>query len=577
MVSMKADRKRWIAIARGDEPADLVLTGGLVLSVFTNEVLPRDVAIADGHVVGLGDYTAANTIDVSGRYLVPGFIDGHCHIESSKLNVDEFARAVLQCGTTTVVVDPHEMANVLGLEGIEYMLQASEGIPLGVFVMMPSCVPASRFESPTVELSAHDFIGPLAHPRVLGIAEMMNYPAVIDAEPSTLDKLAMTNWQHIDGHAPGVSGPRLNAYVVAGPATDHECVTLEEALEKRRLGMWIMIREASMIRNLVDLLPLVTRYGTENTMFVTDDREVDTLLHEGHVNSMVRLAVQHGLPAPDAVKLASLNVARCHGITGIGAIAPGYFADICVLPDLQSFVPDLVFKAGRIVSEAGVVRDFPAFPIPRSVLDTVHIPVLSPVDLEVRPATGGSPSIRVVDLIPNQVVTGSGTAAAAIADGVIVADPERDLAKLVVVERHHASGQIGIGFVRGFELRRGAFASTVAHDAHNIVAAGVNDADIIAAVNRLAEIGGGLAVVMDGVVLADLPLPIAGLMSDRPAREVDAGIRRLEGALASLGVIIATPFMYLSFLALSVIPELRVTDQGIVDVNQFELVPLVNG
>jgi adenine deaminase len=574
---VKGSRKRWIAIARGDEPADLVLKGGHVLSVFTNEFLSRDVAIAEGHIVGIGDYAGPHEIDVSGRYVVPGFIDGHCHIESSKLNVDEFARAVLRSGTTTVVVDPHEMANVLGIPGVDYVLQASEGLPLGVYVMMPSCVPASQFESPNHELRAQDFSAPLVHPRVLGIAEMMNYPAVISGDSSTLEKLAMTNWQHIDGHAPGVTGADLNAYVVAGPSTDHECVTFEEALEKRRLGMWVMIREASMIRNLVDLLPLVTQYGTDNTLFVTDDREVDTLLHEGHINAMVRLAVNNGLSPADAVKLATLNVARCHRIEGLGAVAPGYLADICVLSDLEDFVPDLVFKAGKPVVESGTVVNFAAMPIPDFVRETVHIPKLSPQDLEVSAGDHGSVEIRVVDLIPDQVTTRAGLATARIVDGRIVADPERDLAKLVVVERHHASGQAGIGFVRGFNLKRGAFASTVAHDAHNIVVAGVNDDDIIAAVNALADLGGGLCVVDGREVIASLPLPIAGLMSDRPAEEVDQTIRRLEAALADLGVTIPTPFMYLSFLALSVIPEIRVTDKGIVDVNAFELVPLIIG
>ena len=572
---MKASRKRWIAIARGDEPAELVLKGGQVLSVFTNEFLARDVAIAGGHVVAIGHYSGPHEIDVSGRYVVPGFIDGHCHIESSKLNVDEFARAVLRSGTTTVVVDPHEMANVLGIAGIDYVLQASEGLPLTVFVMMPSCVPASQFESPNVEIQAEDFRGPLAHPRVIGIAEMMNYPAVISGEESALDKLATTNWLRIDGHAPGVTGAELNAYVVAGPGTDHECVTFEEALEKRRLGMWVMIREASMIRNLKDLLPLITQYGTENTLFVTDDREVDTLLHEGHINAMIRLAVENGLQPADALKLATLNVARCHRIEALGAIAPGYAADICVLPDLHEFVPDLVFKAGNLVVESGSVASFVAMPVPDFVRDTVHVPDLTPRDLEVSGEARGSQQIRVVDLIPDQVTTASALAPAKIVNGRIVADPENDLAKLVVVERHHGSGQIGVGFVRGFNLQRGAFASTVAHDAHNIVVAGVDDKDIIAAVNGLADLGGGLCVVDRGAVIASLPLPIAGLMSDRPAEEVDKGIRQLEDRLLSLGVTIPTPFMYLSFLALSVIPEIRVTDKGIVDVNAFELVPLV--
>jgi adenine deaminase len=568
-------RKRWIAIARGDAPADLVLRGGQVVSVFTGEVFPADVAIADGYVVGIGEYTGPNEIDVGGRYLVPGFIDGHCHIESSKLNVSEFARAVLRTGTTTVVIDPHEMANVLGTNGVEYMLAASKNVPLGVYVMMPSCVPASPFESATEPLEGFDFTELLKRQRVLGVAEMMNYPAVIAGESDALNKLAVANWEHIDGHAPGITGRDLNAYIVAGPSSDHECTTLAEALEKRRLGMWIMIREASMIRNLVDLLPLVQRFGTENTMFVTDDREASTLLTEGHINSMVRTAVSQGLSVGDAVRLASLNVARYHGLTHLGAIAPGYQADILVLPNLESFVPEQVYKAGECVVDEGIVRPFMAPPVPQYVYDTVHIGPLGVPDLEV-PAHGlVEPTIRVIELVPDQVITHASQATATLNDGLIVADASRDLAKVAVVERHHALGRVGVGFVRGFGLRRGAFASTVAHDAHNIVVVGANDADMVIAIQRLAEIGGGLVVTDNGCVVGELPLPIAGLMSEDSAEAVAAGLARLEAALQTMGVTIPTPFMYSSFLALSVIPELRVTDHGLVDVRSFQLVPLV--
>lgn len=544
------------------------------MSVFTGEVFAADVAIADGHVVGVGGYSGPDERDVSGKYLVPGFMDGHCHVESSKLSVAEFATAILRSGTTTVVVDPHELANVLGVAGIEYVLAASANVPMNVFVMIPSCVPASPFESPNAELRVEDFVHLLDEPRVIGIAEMMNYPAVLSGDATTLAKLAATGWRRIDGHAPGLTGNLLNAYLAAGPSTDHEATTLEEALEKRRLGMWVMIREASMIRNLKDLLPLVKQYGTEQTLFVTDDREVDTLLHEGHINAMVRLAVANGLSPADAVKLATLNVARCHGLEGLGAIAPGYRADICVLPDLQSFIPELVLKDGDIVAEGGEVKAFPTGPTPPNVLDTVRLPVLHASEFHV-PATEDTGSIRVVELVKNQVVTRSMQVQPTIRNGVIVADQLEDLAKLGVVERHHGTGQVGIGFVRGFHLQHGAFASSVAHDAHNIVVVGMNDEDMALAVQRLGQIGGGLAVAVDGQIKAELTLPIAGLMSDLPAEEVDKSIRTLDAALGDLGVTLPTPFMYISFLALSVIPEIRVTNQGIVDVNRFAIVPLV--
>ena len=554
-----------------------MLKGGRVLSVFTSEVFQADVAISDGYIVGVGTYEGPTVIDVTGRFVVPGFMDGHCHIESSKLGVHEFARAVLRSGTTSVVVDPHELANVLGVAGIEYVLAASEGIPLDVYVMLPSCVPASSFETPMMDLSAADLSPLLQHHRVIGLAEMMNYPAVIGGDDSALAKLDSVGWRRIDGHAPSVSGSDLNAYLIGGPGTDHECVTLAEALEKRRLGMWVMIREASMIRNLVDLLPLVKEYGTENTLFVTDDREADTLLHEGHINAMVRLAVQNGLPVGDAVKLATLNVARCHGLLEVGAIAPGYRADVCVLPDLSSFVPDLVFKDGRLVVSDGKVVPFEhTEELPNNVRDTVHMAPLAPDSLQISvPPDGVAPTIRVVEIVRDQVVTRSTRVEATVRDGLILADAEKDLTKLAVIERHRATGNVGLGFVRGFGLKRGAIASTIAHDAHNIVVMGMDDADMLVAIRHLESIGGGLTVVANGKVLGDLPLPIAGLMSDQTAEKVDGRLRTLEDDMRTLGVTIDTPFMYLGFLALSVIPELRVTDQGIVDVSAFELVPLV--
>lgn len=564
-------RRQWVAVARGDEPPDLVLAGGQVLSVFTGEVFPADVAICDGHVVGVGQYDGPR-LDVTGKFLVPGLVDGHCHIESSKLNVDEFARAILPRGTTSVVVDPHELANVLGTEGIEYVLQASKGIPLGVYVKMPSCVPASAFESPAAPLEACDFAELMQRSRILGIAEMMNYPAAVAGDPDVMSKMALTGYSRIDGHAPGLSGRALNAYIVSGPSSDHECTTLDEALEKRRLGMWIMIREASMIRNLEALLPMVMQYGTENCMFVTDDREAGTLLKEGHMNSIVRKAVGFGLAAGDAIKLASLNVARYHGLDHLGAVAPGYIADILVLPDLVSFEPDMVIRSGELVAEAGKARHFRSPPVPDRVKDTVRVHSIAASDFRI--VDGGHAEMRVVTLISEQVVTRADHATPTIDEGRLIADASKDLAKLAVVERHHATGRVGLGFVRGFGLTSGAFGSTVAHDAHNIVVAGTDDGDMAICVQHLARIGGGLVVVKGGQVVGDLPLEIAGLMSTRPAQEVSEKLAELERTLEGMGVSVATPFMYLSFLALSVIPEMRITDRGLVDVRSFAIVPL---
>ena len=552
-----------MAVARGDEPADLVLSGGHVLSVFTKEWLDVDVAIRDGHVVGLGRYEGRERLDVSGAYLVPGFIDAHMHIESSKLMVDEFARAVLAQGTTAVVADPHEIANVLGSDGIRWLLDSCVDLPLDVFVMASSCVPASRFESPRQSFSTGDIQDLLRHERVIGVAEMMNFPGVIAGDPSELAKLRTGLTDHVDGHAPGVRGPALNAYIAAGIRSDHEATTFEEALEKRRLGMWVLLREASIARNLRDLLPLVKRYGPEWCAFCTDDREPDFIVEQGHINQMVRVAVEEGISAEDAVVMATINPAICHRLWNLGAIAPGYQADILVLDDLKSFRPRQVFKRGA--PPRHVKLDVPDW-----VRQTMS---LAPVDATSFRIAAGPKKIRVIRVIPAQLITRIEVVEPTVKEGWIVADPARDLVKIAVIERHHATGRIGLGLATNVGLQRGAFASTVAHDAHNIVALGVDDRDMAACAMRLAEIGGGI-VIADGRVVEELPLPVAGLMSDRPLAEVDERLRSMERRLNDMGVTMAAPFMTLSFLALSVIPELKITDRGLVDVNRFELVPL---
>jgi adenine deaminase len=443
---------------------------------------------------------------------------------------------------------------------------------MNIFVTLPSCVPASPFESPANPLEAEDLAPLLSEPRVIGIAEMMNYPGAVAGDAGLLAKMKLTDFRHVDGHAPGLTGRELNAYLMSGPSSDHECADLSEAIEKRRLGMWIMVREASFIRNLVDLLPMIQQFGTDNTMFVTDDREASTLLDDGHMNSMVRKAVQHGLPAADAVKLATLNVARYHGLSDLGAIAPGYMADILVLNDLEGFEPEMVFHSGRLLAQQGKALDFESISIPAAVRGTVHLAPVTAQDFSVQ---GDSQAkIHVIELIPDQVITRATVDIPTVRDGELAADPGRDLAKLAVVDRHHASGRVGIGFVRGFGLKRGAFASSVAHDAHNVVVAGMDDEDMACCVRRIGEIGGGVVVCDGGKIVGELPLEIAGLMSSLPAEQVVARIEELEAHLRDMGVRPSTPFLYLSFLGLSVIPEMRVTDQGIVDVRRFQLVPL---
>jgi adenine deaminase len=553
-----------MAVARGDEPADLVLSGGHVLSVFTKEWLDVDVAIKDGHVVGLGRYDGRERLDVSGAYLVPGFIDAHMHIESSKLMVDEFARAVLAHGTTTVVADPHEIANVLGTDGIHWLLDCCTDLPLDVFVMASSCVPASQFESPRRPFTPGDIESLLRRHRVIGVAEMMNFPGVIAGQASELAKLKTGLTDHVDGHAPGVRGPALNAYIAAGISSDHEATTFEEALEKRRLGMWVLLREASIARNLRDLLPLIKRYGPERCAFCTDDREPDFIVEHGHINQMVRVAVEEGISPEDAVVLATINPATYHRLWRLGAIAPGYQADIIVLDDLKSFEPRQVLKRGA-------APRFVKLDVPDWVRQTVS---LAPVDAKSFRIPAGPKKIRVMRVIAGQLLTGSEAVEPSVKEGCMVADPARDLVKIAVLERHHASGRVGRGFATNVGLRRGAFASTVAHDAHNIVVLGVDDRDMATCAIRLAEIGGGIVIAEGGRVVEELPLPIAGLMSDRPLGEVYERLRSMEGRLKTMGVTISAPFMAVSFLALSVIPELKITDRGLVDVNRFELVPL---
>jgi len=555
---------KWMAVARGDEPAELVLAGGRVLSVFTKEWLDVDVAIQDGYVVGLGRYQGRERLNVEGAYLVPGFIDAHMHIESSKLTVDEFARAVLPHGTTAVIADPHEIANVLGSDGIHWLLDCCADLPLDVYVMASSCVPASRFESPRRPFTTGDIESLLRRHRTIGVAEMMNFPGVIAGDEAEMAKLSTGLTDHIDGHAPGVRGPALNAYIAAGIRSDHEATTYEEALEKRRLGMWVMLREASIARNLRDLLPLVKQYGSDWCMFCTDDREPGFIVEEGHINQMVRVAVADGISPEDALVMATINPATYHRLWHLGAIAPGYQADILVLDDLKSFKPRQVLKRGA-------PPRFTKLEVPEWVRQTMH---LAPVNAASFRVPAGAKRIRVIRVIPSQLLTGTEVVEPSVRDGAIVADPGRDLAKIAVLERHHATGRIGLGFATNIGLKRGAYASTVAHDAHNVVVIGVDDADMAACACRLADIGGGIVIAEGGRVVEELPLPVAGLMSDQPLADVYDRLASMERRLATLGVTMTAPFMTLSFLALSVIPELKITDRGLVDVARFELVPL---
>jgi len=556
---------RRLAVARGDEPADLVVRGGRVLSVFTREWLETDVAVCGGFVAGLGEYEGAEILDAAGRYVVPGFVDAHMHLESSKLLVDEFARLVLPLGTTAVVADPHEIANVLGTDGVHWLLDVCAELPLDVFFMASSCVPASEFESPRRALSAGDLEGLLRRRRVIGLAEMMNFPGVVSGDERELAKLELAGAEHVDGHAPGLVGKELSAYAAAGIRSDHEAVTLEEGRQRLRAGMWLLIREATVARNLEALLPLVAEFGPGRMAFCTDDRDPEHVADDGHLNAIVREAVAHGVAPEDALVLASHNPATWHGLRHLGAIAPGYQADILLLPDLERFVPEVVLKRGRPIGE------IPSAQVPDWVKHTVRFEPVSTNDFRI-PWAGGR--IRVIELIPRQIVTGAASDEPTVADGLAIADAARDLAKIAVIERHLGTGRMGLGFVRGFGLERGALASTVAHDAHNIVVVGVDDGDMNRAVQRLREIGGGIVAIEERGVKAELALPIAGLLSEEPLAEVVRASRACVEAAGALGCTVPSPFQALAFLALSVIPALKITDRGLVDVGRFELVPL---
>jgi adenine deaminase len=552
-----------LAVARGDEPADLVVRGGRVFSVFTREWLDVDVAVCDGFVAGLGSYEADEVIDATGRFVVPGFIDAHMHLESSKLMVDEFARLVLPLGTTAVVADPHEIANVLGTDGIHWLADLCDDIPLDVFFMASPSVPASSFESPRRALTTGDLEGLLHRRRVIGLAEMMNFPGVVSGDPHELAKLDLA--AHVDGHAPGVAGKALQAYAAAGIGSDHEAVTLDEGRERVRAGLWVLIREASGARNLHALLPLVHELGPGRLAFCTDDREPEHIADDGHINSMVREAVAAGVSPEDALVLAC-NGAVWHGLRGLGAIAPGCQADLLLLPDLIEFVPELVLKAGKEIGE------IPAPAVPEWAKRTIRVVPVASNDLRVPWPDGGL--MRVIGIVPDQIVTDALVDEPTVVNGAAVSDPERDLAKIAVIERHLGTGRIGIGFVRGFGLRGGALASTVAHDAHNLVVVGVDDDDMSRAVQRLTEIGGGIVVVANRGVRAELALPVGGLLSDARLEDVVAASKGCVSAAADLGCPLASPFQTLAFLALSVIPSLKITDRGLVDVDRFELVPL---
>jgi adenine deaminase len=560
-----------ISVARGDRPADVVLRGARVPNVFTGEIEETDVAISEGVIAGLGrSYQAERAVDLDGAFVLPGFIDAHVHIESSLVTPPEFARAVLPRGTTAVVSDPHEIANVHGIEGIRYMLAASEGLPLTVFVMASSCVPATPMGTAGAALDAAELGELLGHPRVLGLAEVMNFPGVIHGDPAVLDKIAAFHGHPVDGHAPGVRGEQLNAYVTGGPGSDHESTTADEAREKLRRGLFLFMREATGARNLAALLPVLDATTERRIALCTDDRQPADLLDEGGIDAMLRRVIRAGHDPVRAIRLATLNPAEYFGLSDRGAVAPGRVADLVVVGDLERLDIRDVWVRGARVAESGRALTWasgtaPAPPPP-------NMDVVLAEDAFVIRAEGSR--VRVVEAIPDQIVTGGRIDTPTVVDGRVVADPERDLLEIAVVERHSGSGRVGLGLVSGIGLKSGALAGSVAHDHHNIIVIGVDDVSMRTAVEAVVAHEGGLAVAQGREVLASLPLPVGGLMSTAPIEDVRAGLDELVAAARGLGSTLRDPFMAMSFLGLEVIPTLKLTDRGLVDVEAFELVPL---
>jgi adenine deaminase len=561
--------KELISVARGDTPADLLLKNARIVNTFIGEIEQGDVAIYGDRIAGVGDYDKAREVtDLDGALLAPGLINGHTHIESSMLHPARYAQAVVPRGTLAVVTDLHEIANVCGSRGVNFVTDLARQLPLDMLFMAPSCVPATNLETSGARISSRDIKRILGHPRIIGLGEMMNFPGVVAGDEDVLKKVTAARGKVIDGHAPGLTGKGLNAYLSAGIRSDHESITVEEGEEKLRRGMYLMIREGSSEKNLDVLLPLVTDNTYKRCFFVVDDRNCSDLLREGDIDAVVRKAIDRGLAPVRAIQMATINPAEYFRLHDRGSIAPGYMADFITITDLTKLEIDAVFYRGKPVGKQGKPLFLPP-PVTLELRDTVRIKSLTAKSLKIT-ATGETHP--VIEIIPGQIVTRKAVEKVRVVDGAVASDVDRDILKLVVVERHRASGNIGVGLVKGFGLKKGALASSVAHDSHNIVAVGTDDFDILKAIEQIRILQGGLVVCANLEVLASLPLPVAGLLSPEPLDTVVSQYEKVEQAAASLGNLPPSPFAILSFLPLPVIPELRLTDLGLVDVAEFKLI-----
>jgi len=562
-----------IDVAAGRARADVVLKNAQVVNVFTNELVEGDVALHNGFIAVVGDYVGNQVYDLKGKYVAPSFIDAHVHVESSMVMPIQYARAVVPHGTGAVIADPHEIANVLGMEGIMYMSKSMRGGPLEFYIMLPSCVPSTDMETNGVTLDFLDIKPLMTEHYVLGLAEAMNYPGVIFKDPEILEKIrvSLKMGKKIDGHAPDISPTDLNAYAAARISSEHECRTIEEAKKKLSVGMHIHIREGSTAKNLKDLVGIITPNTALFCSFVTDDRNALDLISKGHIDSMVRESIQYGLDPLLAIKVATYSTANHYGLQYTGAIAPGYTADIVVLDSLEKIGVEMVFKQGTLVAKNGkLVSEFGVHEQPR-LRHSVNIQYLEPDDFQVKPR---GDQMNVIGVIPDQIITDRLIEEPKVVDGLVVPDVDRDIAKIAIIERHNASPPSGIGFVKGLGIKEGAMVSSIAHDSHNIVCVTTNDEDLIAAAIQIVRMHGGIAVVRDGEVISSLSLPIAGLMSDKPIEHVSEKLIELKDAAKEIGSDLEEPFMAMAFLSLPVIPKLKITDKGLVDVDRFRLIDL---
>lgn len=563
--------KNTIDISMGLKKVDILIKNARVINTFSGDVYKADVAINNGKIVGFGNYKAKTVYDLKGSYLCPGFIDGHVHIESSMVKIPEFAKVILPCGTTSVVIDPHEIANVLGLDGIKYMLASSVNAKISVFVMLPSCVPATSLETSGAELSSHDLSLLLNDERVLGIGEMMNYPAVIAKDEDVLKKIAIAKNKIVDGHAPMLKGKNLYAYISAGIRSDHECTDVNEAREKLRAGMYIMIREGTAAKNLKSLLPLVSSENSRKFIFVTDDRHLEDIYKEGHIDYLVRTAISMGIEPVRAIQMATINTAEFFGLKNLGAIAPGYVADLLVFDDIKKLKIKKVFKNGELVAQNGEIVDGIIPEYKAKVRGTVNVKWIEHEDFALK---SEGKYARVINVIPGEIVTKMSIEKVNSDGDYVSSDVKNDILKVAVIERHMASGRIAKGLVKGFNLKKGAIASSVSHDSHNIVVIGAHDGDMYAAAVGVVKMQGGICAALNGQILEALPFPVAGLMSDRSADFVREKIKRLTEVARYLGSNLPDPFMAMSFLTLPPIPEIRITDRGIIDAVNFKITTL---